>query len=152
MYARQMLTNLANQVPLSIWYDWRDDGTDASEAEHHYGLVRNQYEAGKLEVYEAKPAYRAAKTLSEFFEGFVFEQRVSSGRDDDYVLAFVKGAEHRYAAWTTSASTHRINVPMDKGQLRVIRHTGEAAGSAAAGDAGLSIEVSTQPVYLARTN
>jgi hypothetical protein len=152
MYTRQMLTNLANQVPLSIWYDWRDDGTDASEAEHHYGLVRNQYEAGKLEVYEAKPAYRAAKTLSEFFVGFVFEQRVSSGRDDDYVLAFVKGAEHRYAAWTTSASTHRINVPMDKGQFRVIRHTGEAVGSAAPGDAGLSIEVSTQPVYLSRTN
>jgi hypothetical protein len=152
MYARQMLTNLANQVPLSIWYDWRDDGTDASEAEHHYGLVRNEYQAGKTEAYEAKPAYQAAKTLSEFFAGYVFEQRIAVGREDDYVLAFTKGAEHRFAAWTTSASTHRINVPIDKGQFRVIRHTGESIGSAATGGAGLSIEVSTQPVYLARTN
>ena len=29
--ARQWLTNLANDVPLSIWYDWHDDGRDPKE-------------------------------------------------------------------------------------------------------------------------
>jgi hypothetical protein len=150
LYARQMLTNLANQIPISIWYDWRDDGSDPNEAEHHFGLVRNIYQTGQAQVYEPKSAYRAARTLSEFFAGYVFEQRISLGRDDDYVLSFVKGGQRRFAAWTTSTSAHRINVPMDQGQFRVIRHTGEAAGAAATGVAGLSIEVSSQPIYFSK--
>jgi hypothetical protein len=152
LYARQVLTNLANQIPISIWYDWRDDGSDPNEAEHHYGLVRHTYQAGEAQPFEPKPAYRAAKTFGEFFAGYVFQQRLPVGRDDDYVLAFVKGAERRFAAWTTSASQHRINIPIDKGQFRVIRHTGETAGSASTGAAGLSIEVSTQPLYFSRAS
>ncbi|HUC84921.1 MAG TPA: cellulase family glycosylhydrolase, partial [Candidatus Acidoferrales bacterium] len=35
MLAREWLVNLANHVPLSIWYDWHDDGTDRLEPEHH---------------------------------------------------------------------------------------------------------------------
>ena len=30
---------LSQGVPLSIWYDWHDDGADAHEAEHHFGTV-----------------------------------------------------------------------------------------------------------------
>src|SRR5262249_598366 len=37
---RQWLTNLANNIPLSIWYDWHDDGPDPSDPEHHFGTVR----------------------------------------------------------------------------------------------------------------
>src|SRR5205823_582363 len=43
--AREFLTNSANGIPVSIWYDWRDDGTDASEPEHHFGIVHNLYQA-----------------------------------------------------------------------------------------------------------
>ncbi len=40
LLARQWLSNLANDIPLSIWYDWRDDGPDPKEREHHFGMVR----------------------------------------------------------------------------------------------------------------
>src|SRR5204863_7116651 len=43
LLARELLTNVANGIPISIWYDWRDDGTDPKEPEHHFGLVRNAY-------------------------------------------------------------------------------------------------------------
>ncbi len=150
LYAREMLTNLANQIPISIWYDWRDDGSDPKDAEHHFGLVRNTHQTGQVQPFEAKPAYRAAKTLSAFFAGYVFEQRISAGRDDDYVLAFVKDGVRHFAAWTTSSAPHRINLSVDKSQFNFIRHTGEAAGSAATSETGLSIEVSMQPVYFSR--
>ena len=39
MLPRQWLVNLAQDVPLSIWYDWHDDGQDAKEPEHHFGTV-----------------------------------------------------------------------------------------------------------------
>jgi hypothetical protein len=159
LFAREMLTNVANEIPISIWYDWRDDGLDPTDAEHHFGLVRNAYQAGRDPVYEPKPAYRAAKTLSEFFDGYVFEQRLAVGGAGDYVLVFAKGGDRRIAAWTTSSSAHRLSIPPDnsspgipmpKGEFKVIRHTGESAGSASAGPQGVSIEVSTQPVYLKR--
>jgi hypothetical protein len=152
LFAREMLTNAANEIPMSIWYDWRDDGSDPKDPEHHFGVVRNIYQAGRAQVYQPKPAYQAAKTLSEFFEGYVFEQRVAVGRDSDYVLVFVKGGDRRMAVWTTSAAAHRLNIPMDKGEFKVMLHTGESAGSASTGQTGLSIEVSTQPVYLVRSN
>jgi hypothetical protein len=152
MFAREMLTNAANEVPLSIWYDWRDDGSDPKDPEHHFGLVRNADQTGRAPVFEPKPAYRAAKTLSEYFNGYVFQQRLSAGGADDYVLLFAKGADRRLAAWTTG-TTHRLNIPLGisiTGEFRVIRHTGESVGSASAGPQGISIEVSTQPVYLAK--
>src|SRR5207245_1305575 len=40
---RQFLSNLANGLIVSIWYDWRDDGTDPQETEHHFGTVTNDY-------------------------------------------------------------------------------------------------------------
>jgi len=150
MFAREMLTNVANEIPMSIWYDWRDDGLDPKDPEHHFGLVNNAYRAGRDPVFEPKPAYRAARTLSEFFNGYVFQQRLAAGGGDDYVLVFAKGGDRRIAAWTTSSSAHRLNIPLDQGEFRVTRHTGESAGSASAGPQGISIEVSSQPVYLKR--
>lgn len=149
MFAREMLTNVANEIPMSIWYDWRDDGSDPNDPEHHFGLVRNPYLSGRDPVFEPKPAYRAAKTLSEYFSGYVFQQRLSLGGADDYVLVFAKGSDWRFAAWTTG-ETHRINITPGSltGEFRVFRHTGESAGSVSAGPQGLSIEVSTSPVYL----
>lgn len=150
LFAREMLTNLANEIPISIWYDWRDDGTDPQDPEHHFGLVRNAYQGGGAQVYEPKPAYRAARTFSEYFNGYVFEQRLSVGRVNDYVLVFSKSGDRRWAAWTTSTTSHRLNIPIDNGEFKVTRHTGESAGSVAAGQTGISIEVSTAPVYISR--
>ena len=101
MLARQFLTNAANGIAMSIWYDWRDDGLDPQEPEHHFGLVRHEYRNGQTHVYEPKPAYLAAKTLLRHFSGFRFEQRLLVGTDDDYVLVFAKDGERRLAVWTT---------------------------------------------------
>ena len=41
---RQWLVNLYNEVPVSVWYDWHDDGTNPKEGEHHFGTVHNEYQ------------------------------------------------------------------------------------------------------------
>src|SRR5206468_6291427 len=55
--ARQWLFNLSQEIPLSIWYDWHDDGEDPKEPEHHFGTVRHAYHDGRDPCYEPKPAY-----------------------------------------------------------------------------------------------
>ncbi len=52
--ARQQLFNLWMGIPLSIWYDWKNDGPEASEREHNFGTVTQDL--------KLKPAYVAAQT------------------------------------------------------------------------------------------
>jgi hypothetical protein len=145
--ARQFLTNVANGIPLSIWYDWQDDGSNPSEAEHHFGLTRYRSEQSK-ESPVAKPAYLAAKTLIANLKGSVFQERLIVGSDDDYVLVFSQGSERRYVAWTTSSIPHRLMIPNIRGVFGVTRLTGESGGTRAPNSGSLSIEVSTSPLYL----
>jgi hypothetical protein len=150
MFARQALTNVANEIPISIWYDWRDDGIESNEPEHHFGLVRNPYESGRDRTLEPKPAYLAAETLSGVFNGYKFARRLPVGNDNDYVLVFARANDLRLAAWTTSTGAHRIVIPLDPGEFIVTKHTGQPAGSISVGPQGLSIDVSVVPIYLTR--
>jgi polysaccharide biosynthesis protein PslG len=146
---REFLVNLENNVPLSIWYDWHDDGTDAKEPEHHFGTVHHPYREGRDDVYEPKSAYLAAKTLTAELAGFQFKERVKTGRTEDYVLKFVKGGESRFAAWTTETKPPAVTFPAAAGRYRVVGHTGEQQPSIVAGPQGLAITLTDAPQYLA---
>ena len=150
MLAREMLTNIANDIPISIWYDWHDDGVDPNEPEHHFGLVSNSYQNGRDEVLQPKPAYLIAKNLSEQFDGYTYQRRVSLGNDSDYVLEFTNGGKSRIAAWTTLSGPHSVVIPITEGRFRITKHTGESAGSVDSGPKGLELTISSAPLYLTR--
>jgi len=115
--ARQFLSNLMNDVRLSIWYDWHDDGPDPNEGEHHFGTVYHQ-------DFSPKPAYLAAKTLTTELAGYSYATRMSLEPGPDYLLLFKKDDDYRLAAWTTGAS-HRVRIPVDVPKLDVVTLTGE---------------------------
>jgi hypothetical protein len=148
MLTRQFLTNLANGIPLSIWYDWRDDGTDPNEGEHHFGLVRHEYRSGATSAYEPKPAFLAAKTLTTMLGSFRFQQRLNAGGPDDYVLAFVRGDERRIVAWTASPPRRRLTIPAVTGQFSLTTMAGAEAGRISSNEGTLTIDVAASPVYL----
>ena len=146
LLARAWLTNVANGISLSIWYDWRDDGLNPDEPEHHFGTVSRGYHENREPVYDAKPAYLAAKALTTFFSGFRFERRLKVISDDDYVLVFRKGDAFRFAAWTTGSS-HQVIVPLNVGQYSVIKYTGQEIGNLRSDQKGLALTLSTSPSY-----
>jgi hypothetical protein len=169
--ARQWLTNAANGVQLSIWYDWRDDGQDPNEAEHHFGTVSNASRPGvdsNEMIYDPKPAYLAAKTLASFFDGYRFVKQLPVGGAADYVLLFRKGNETRLAAWTTSPIAHNVVIKTsapdfklipvvsssrtDGGALRFIAttHLGKVGEPISAEHDALVITLSNSPQYLSR--
>ena len=145
--AREFLTNSANHIPLSIWYDWHDDGDDPAEVEHHFGLVEHAHRSGANPAYQPKPSYLAAKTFLQFFGGYSFQRRLAVGNDDDFVLVFFNGKEQRLAAWT-AARVHRVTVMVEPGSYSITKHTGEAGGEARSTQTGLTLEVTASPVYL----
>jgi polysaccharide biosynthesis protein PslG len=149
MVARTLLTNAANGIPLSIWYDWRDDGLDPNEPEHHFGLVRHHYRAGQVQVYDPKPGYVAVRTLAEQLKGYRFVERLTVGSDDDYVLLFGNGSNRRIAAWTTSERPHSVTIPALSGSFHTTKLTGDSGELLNSDQGKISIQLSSAPVYLA---
>jgi hypothetical protein len=148
LLARAWLTNAANEISLSIWYDWRDDGLEPNEPEHHFGLVSNSYRQDREQVYDPKPAYLAAKALTSFFSGCRFAERLNVGGADDYVLAFRKGDELRFAAWTTANGAREVVIPLSPGRYQITGHTGQDLGAVTARQSGAAIRLTTAPIYV----
>ncbi len=150
MLPRQWLVNLAHDVPLSIWYDWHDDGLDAKEPEHHFGTVHFAYDATRQPVCQPKPAYLAAKTLTTTLGGFRFEKRLPQPSGDDYVYLFAKGNERRFVVWTTSAKAHSVQIAVGPGPCSVTDHVGQAMTAIPRGDS-LEITLTDAPLFLLPT-
>jgi hypothetical protein len=146
--ARQILFNLYSGIPLSIWYDWRDDGPDPKEGEHNFGCVANAYHKDREPVLDPKPAYLAAQTLNTKLEGFTFQKRVRLTNDVDFLLVFAKEKETRAVAWTTAKTPHKVTVPGIKGRLAVFRFDGYELQAIEAKESGLQIELTDGPEYL----
>ena len=91
---RMQLVNLLNGVPLSIWYDWKNDGESPTNFEHNCGTVTFDL--------KPKPAYNALSVLNSKLGGLTFSHRMETGSGDDYVLLFAgPGGVFRICAWTT---------------------------------------------------
>jgi len=146
MLPRQWLVNMSAGVPISIWYDWHDDGEKAEEPEHHFGTVRFPYRSGQTPVYEPKPAYRAAQTLTATLHGYQFEKNIKFGENDEYVLQFQQPHRTAWAVWTTRA-TRKATLPIPTGQYAVVSHVGERREVTVSGQ-GLEIELTNGVQYI----
>ncbi len=90
---RQYLSNLLAGVPLTIWYDWKDDGKDPKEPEHHFGTVYTDL--------QPKPAYKAVEEMKTWLAGFAFSKRLALSSPNSYRLLFARGKEARIVEWTS---------------------------------------------------
>lgn len=117
---RQQLANLLAEVPISIWYDWKNDGPDPDEREHNFGTVTSDL--------TPKPAYTAVKTLTTELAGHRIERRIDSGNQEDYLLLMRDaGGSRKLAVWTTGTPRQvAIKVRTDhNGEIRGVTGLGE---------------------------
>ncbi len=147
LLARQLLINQSQGIALSIWYDWQDDGSEPTQIEHHFGTVLSPYFGNREPVYDSKPAYQAAQTLSSFLQGYKFKERKSLNAGD-YVLAFNNGGLSRFAVWTTAGLDHTVTIPVARGNYRIVSHTGDAIVLKPATESGLLVNLTSAPQYI----
>jgi hypothetical protein len=143
---REFLVNLCNDVPVSIFYDWHDDGTDPKESEHHFGTVRNAYVKDREPVYEPKPSYVAMKELATELGGLAFNKRLWTGDEGDWVALFLAGEKVKLAAWTTSQTPRMVTIPVSAGKFTVVREGKRE--TMAAGPEGLRLELTDTAAYV----
>jgi hypothetical protein len=135
---RQFLINIYYGVNMSIWYDWRNDGTSTTNLEHLLGTVDHEL--------NPKPAYLAAKTLNTCLEGCKLKKRLDLGEDDDYAMLLSGPKGDAIAAWTRG-EVHEVRIPLPAGKGRLVRMQGEESSTSWDGD-GPGLKLSPYPVYL----
>jgi hypothetical protein len=146
--ARQWLVNQWQQIPISIWYDWHDDGTDPREGEHHFGIVRHDPSTRPATAFDAKPSYEAAKTLTTVLAGCKCLGRIKTDKPDDYAILFADRDKRIVAAWTAGKASHEIVLPVSAGRFSGTSVAGDPLPAMTATDAGLTVTVDAAPVYL----
>ncbi|MCS6950354.1 MAG: glycoside hydrolase family 5 protein [bacterium] len=135
---RQWLTNLTHDVFLSIWYDWKNDGEDPKEPEHHFGTVYHDL--------RPKPAYLATKTLTSTLDGYRYLRRLALPNPEDYLLLFRKGDSLALAAWT-AGEPHPITLNLPRGTMQVVDLMGKTRSVAVSG-APFVLDLSQELQYL----
>lgn len=119
--ARQQLVNLWQGIPVSVWYDWKNDGPDPAEREHNFGVVTADL--------TPKPAYEAIRTLTGELAGHRLARRIEAGGTNDYVLLFIRdGGAPRLAAWT-AGEPHTVELAVRAGPRAVLRAVNSRGGA-----------------------
>ena len=152
LLARSWLTNLANGIRVSVWYDWKDDGVDRRNPEHNFGTVANVYRGHADRPYDPKPAYLAASTLTRFFAGYSVAGRVPMNNADDYVLLFRNGVDIQVAAWTTSKDVRKVVIPLSAGLYEASEYSGNTVGAIRSTQNGLPISLRNAPLYIKKNH
>jgi hypothetical protein len=141
--ARQQLANALDGVPISIWYDWKNDGNDPKENEHNFGTVRSDL--------TPKPAYTAIKTLTHELAGYAIQTRFTTGNLNDYVLVLTNAAgETKLAVWTL-AKPHSLTLtlqPSAANEISVVNSSGQSDEITVANNQ-IALPLSAAPQYAA---
>jgi len=145
--ARLFLFDVLTKVPLTIWYDWRDDGLDPKNAEHNFGIVHHDYHAGAAEVYDPKPAYLAAETYGQQLSGYRFKERIKTDSPDGYVLSFTQGEKTCFVAWTAGLGPHAVKIPAPDGVYTVTSYDGKEVSAVKAAGGAMTLVLDDGPQY-----
>ena len=103
--ARMFLVNFSQGIPLSVWYEWENGGTDPTVDDDNYGLVTNGSANPPI---APKPAYNELHLLTASLKGETFSQKLSDGNSADWLLVFTGGGHTTLAAWTTGTADTAI--------------------------------------------
>jgi len=135
---RMFLINLYQKVPVSIWYDWKNDGADPNEREHHFGTVERDL--------KPKAAYLAAQTLSSTLAGFGVEKQLAPASEKDIVYLLSKGNRRALALWTTDTA-HEMTLPFAAAEGTLVDMLGQGRPISWQTDQ-LKLTISGSPQYL----
>ncbi|MCM3363555.1 cellulase family glycosylhydrolase [Niallia sp. MER TA 168] len=137
---RMFLINMYQNIPLSIWYDWKNDGENKDDGEQNFGIR-------EFNSTVTKKAAVGAKTLSTTLTGYQFFKRIDIGNKNDYFLEFHnKNGEEIYVYWSQD-NDHQFILPEKiVGNGTMISMLGESTDGYF--EKNQLLTISSSPVYL----
>lgn len=137
---RMFLINKLNNIPISIWYDWKNDGDDKGNREHNFGLRQKNSNVPKL-------AYHAMNTFTDLLSEYQLIERIETSNPDDYLLKFANNEKKIVLVMWTVANNHDISLPLKPVKGQVITMLGKKKGYFNS-DINPYIGISDKPIYL----
>eukprot|EP01126_Amoeba_proteus_P001386 TRINITY_DN10394_c1_g3_i1.p1 TRINITY_DN10394_c1_g3~~TRINITY_DN10394_c1_g3_i1.p1 ORF type:complete len:273 (-),score=20.33 TRINITY_DN10394_c1_g3_i1:204-1022(-) len=112
---RMWLLNTMNGNPISIWYDFSDDGPRTPDAEYNFGTL--------FQNLTTKPSYLAASTLQWTLGNGTYLDRVPVSSYNVFILRFLfdlsGGRALGYGAWTNVTTCIAPRPRMQCGALNI---------------------------------
>jgi len=146
---RELLSNLANHVALSILYDWHNGCTKPDDFECHFGTVYFEYNASSNPVYAKKPSYHSAQTLMKTLKGYTFtKSHIPFTDTGNYILQFDNSAGIALVAWTSGANTTTTIFFPSNRCFRTVTYLGEQGPQICPTNSMFKIPLTDSPLYL----
>jgi hypothetical protein len=139
---RELLTVWAAGFPLAVWYDLRDDGTEAENPEHNYGLLDSSG--------NEKPALAAVRTLMGALKGRKYAGMSPEAPAGMYAMRWEGPADTLLVVWTDQPNGRRTVEYSKRNLVSVTGLTGQPVKSKdrPAAYARVEIDEPSGPVYL----
>ncbi|WP_186806727.1 GH39 family glycosyl hydrolase [Priestia megaterium] len=137
--SRMLLINASQNIRISIWYDWRNDGLDPNNNQHNFGLLTHEY--------KPKQSYFALVNFNRVLKGYSFNKRLEYAQPNDYVLEFTNNKGRKVLVFWTTKSSHYMTIDFPKGKGELISTVGEKQ-SVKWNQKQVVLELSSAPTYL----
>jgi hypothetical protein len=139
---RELLTVWAVGFPLAVWYDLRDDGPDATNPEHNYGLL----DSGGNE----KPAMKAIRTLTTLVGEHKYAGMVGETPPGLHAMRWDGSTETIFIVWSDQSGDRRTVEYTKRGLISATDMMGQAVKSKdlPSGEAQVQIDDTAGPIYL----
>jgi len=140
---RIYLVNLMAGVPLTIIYDWKDDGLSLDDSEHNFGLVSHHVRGP--EWFLVKPAWYAVYNLNKRLAGFSPAGRLELG-PGVYALRFEGPGPAKIVLWAEEGE-REVELSVGAEKVKLARLFGLEEELEAPGGV-LRLKVSGSPVIV----
>jgi polysaccharide biosynthesis protein PslG len=118
---RMYMVNLLSNVPISVWYGWKNDGLDPNNGEHNFGIIKNNLGL-------PKEAYLAINHFTYLLSGYNLVERIDNGDPNDYVLKFKDNEENIIMVLWTVDSNPKEFLPSPEVKGSIVSIFGENSG------------------------
>jgi hypothetical protein len=139
---REMLTVWNLGFPLGVWYDLQDDGADAENPEHNYGLLDGNG--------AAKPAMQAVRTVMTAVRGRRYAGMIQRAPAGMYAARFDGQADVLFIVWTDRAGKRQTIRYTKDNLVSLTGLMGNAIGlnTDSSREAEIEIDEASGPIYL----
>lgn len=146
--ARAVMVDRIQGIPLTILYDWMNDGTDQTNNEDNFGLVQPYSWSEQNPTITPLPAFKAIKTLTTILNGYTYDSRVDTGDSTDYIVKFTNGSQSVWVCWNRDGLSHQLAVPLGANvPFTKTGYDGSAVVYGTSGANGVGCTTSESPAY-----
>jgi hypothetical protein len=139
---RELLTVWAVGLPLAVWYDLRDDGTDPANQEHNYGLLDSSG--------NEKAAMKAIRTLTGAAGGRKYAGMIQETPAGIHAMRLDGSTDTIFIVWTDRPGERRAIEYAKHDLISATDFMGNAVKSKdrPSGQARVEIDDASGPIYL----